>query len=61
MALVLELGSGAGSRLPLPVLVLAGLSTLVAVLVSGMSIFLHLKNYRKPVLQRYAFRKECSG
>ena len=47
-----ELGSGAGSSLPLVVLVLAGVSSLVAVLVSAMSIYLHLKNYRKPVLQR---------
>lgn len=49
-----ELGSGAGSSLPLVVLVLSGVSTLVAVLVSAMSIYLQLKNYRKPVLQRFA-------
>ncbi|KDR79314.1 hypothetical protein GALMADRAFT_208731 [Galerina marginata CBS 339.88] len=49
-------GSGAGSRLPTPVLVLAGLSTLVAVLVSMMSIFLQLRNYRKPALQRMVVR-----
>jgi hypothetical protein len=47
-------GSGAGSRLPTPVLVLAGTSTFVAVIVSAMSIHLQLKNYRKPSLQRYA-------
>ena len=39
---------GAGSRLPTSVLSLTGLSTLVAVLVSMMSIWLQLKNYRKP-------------
>lgn len=45
-------GSGAGSRLPTPLLVVAGVSALVAVLVSTMSITLHLRNYRKPSLQR---------
>ncbi|TFK36226.1 organic solute transporter Ostalpha-domain-containing protein [Crucibulum laeve] len=49
-------GEGAGSRLPTVVLVLAGVSTFVAVLVSGMSIHLQLKNYRKPVLQRMVIR-----
>ena len=47
-------GSGSGSSLPLLVLLVAGISTLVAVLVSAMSIYLHLKNYLKPSLQRYA-------
>ena len=47
------LGSGSGSSLPLPVLVVSGICTVFAVLVSGMSIFLHLKNYRKPLLQRW--------
>ena len=45
-------GSGSGSSLPLPVLLVAGISTLIAVLVSAMSIYLHLKNYLKPSLQR---------
>lgn len=45
-------GRGAGSGLPLPVLLLAGVSTLVAVTVSGLSIWLQLRNYRKPLLQR---------
>ncbi|KAJ6527918.1 DUF300 domain-containing protein [Mycena vulgaris] len=40
---------GAGSQLPTPVLTVAGLSTLVAVIVSGM-------NYRKPALQRMVVR-----
>lgn len=48
-----DVGSGSGSRLPTAVLVLAGVFTLVAVLVSTMSIILQLKNYRKPVLQRW--------
>ncbi|KAG2080308.1 organic solute transporter Ostalpha-domain-containing protein [Suillus cothurnatus] len=49
-------GRGAGSGLPLPVLLLAGISTLVAVAVSGLSIWLQLRNYRKPLLQRMVIR-----
>ncbi len=49
-----EAGSGAGSRLPTPLLVVSGLCTVVAVLVSAMSILLQLRNYRKPALQRCA-------
>lgn len=55
MLSVYELGSGAGSSLPTPVLVLAGVSSLIAVLVSAMSVYLQLKNYRKPSLQRCVF------
>ncbi|KAG7447667.1 DUF300-domain-containing protein [Guyanagaster necrorhizus] len=47
---------GAGSRLPTVVLVVAGVSTVIAVLVSAMSIYLQLKNYRRPVLQRMVVR-----
>ncbi|KAJ6607715.1 organic solute transporter Ostalpha-domain-containing protein [Mycena sp. CBHHK59/15] len=47
---------GAGSQLPTPVLTVAGISTFVAVVVSGMSIHLQLKNYRKPALQRMVVR-----
>ncbi|KAK0499557.1 DUF300 domain-containing protein [Armillaria luteobubalina] len=47
---------GAGSRLPTAVLAVAGVSTVVAVLVSAMSIYLQLKNYRRPVLQRMVVR-----
>ncbi|KAI6101629.1 DUF300-domain-containing protein [Pisolithus croceorrhizus] len=49
-------GHGAGSGLPLPVLAFAGASTLVAVVVSGLSIWLQLRNYRKPFLQRMVVR-----
>ncbi|KAG9220153.1 hypothetical protein CCMSSC00406_0007152 [Pleurotus cornucopiae] len=52
----LEVGSGSGSRLPTAVLTLAGVSSLLAVLISGMSIYLQLKNYRKPGLQRMVVR-----
>ncbi|KAJ6564443.1 organic solute transporter Ostalpha-domain-containing protein [Mycena capillaripes] len=47
---------GAGSQLPTPVLTVAGIFTLVAVVVSGMSIHLQLRNYRKPALQRMVVR-----
>jgi hypothetical protein len=52
MVVTNSVGSGSGSRLPTSVLVLAGISTLVAVLVSTMTIILQLKSYRKPLLQR---------
>lgn len=52
----LDIGSGAGNHLPTPALVISGVSTLIAVVVSVWSIFLHLKNYRKPVLQRMVIR-----
>ncbi|KAF9477202.1 DUF300-domain-containing protein [Pholiota conissans] len=47
---------GARSRLPAVLLVLAGISTVVAVLVSALSILLQLRNYRKPALQRMVVR-----
>ena len=48
-----KLGHGSGSSLPLPVLLVAGICTAIATFVSAMSIVMHLKNYRKPHLQRY--------
>jgi hypothetical protein len=47
-------GPGSGSALGPAILISAGLATLVATGVSAVSIFLHIKNYRKPVLQRCA-------
>ncbi|KAF9255407.1 DUF300-domain-containing protein [Marasmius fiardii PR-910] len=47
---------GVGSRLPWSVPVLSGVSTLAAVVVSTTSIWLQLKNYRKPYLQRMVVR-----
>ncbi|OJT05998.1 hypothetical protein TRAPUB_3185 [Trametes pubescens] len=47
------MGHGSGSALPLPILLVAGACTAVATFVSAMSITMHLKNYRKPHLQRY--------
>ncbi|KIY50468.1 DUF300-domain-containing protein, partial [Fistulina hepatica ATCC 64428] len=56
MAIELGSGAGSGSHLPAPVLSLAGLCTLVAVVVSAISIHLHLRNYRRSVLQRMVVR-----
>lgn len=56
IALFPGLGSGSGSSLPLPVLITSGVATLVASVVSALSIYLHLKNYRKPILQRMVIR-----
>jgi hypothetical protein len=55
------LGSGAGSHLPAPVLILSGACTALAVIVSAMSIHLQLKNYHKPILQRYAHLATMQG
>ncbi|KAJ7100887.1 DUF300 domain-containing protein [Mycena belliarum] len=47
---------GAGNKLPTPVLTVAGMCTLVAVIASGISIHMQLRNYRKPALQRMVIR-----
>ncbi|TFK47287.1 hypothetical protein OE88DRAFT_1665984 [Heliocybe sulcata] len=49
-----DLGSGSGSSLSPVLLTVSGISTLVATVISVMSITLQLKNYRKPILQRFA-------
>ena len=41
-----------GTGLPASVATLVAAATVVAVAVSGWSIYLQLKNYRKPALQR---------
>ncbi|CAE6465933.1 hypothetical protein ACGC1H_006155 [Rhizoctonia solani] len=48
--------SGSGSGLSSTVLVSAGLATAVATITSVLSICSHLKNYRKPALQRMVIR-----
>lgn len=45
-------GRGSGSALHPAILWVAATSTAVATVVSATSIFMHLKNYRKPTLQR---------
>ncbi|CAE7060655.1 unnamed protein product [Rhizoctonia solani] len=48
--------SGSGSGLSSTVLVSAGLATVIATVTSVLSICSHLKNYRKPALQRMVIR-----
>lgn len=45
-------GTGSGSALDPSILRVAVVATIVATVVSSTSIFMHLKNYRKPMLQR---------
>jgi hypothetical protein len=48
-------GSGSGSALNPIILITAGISALVATVIATFSIWLQLKNYRRPILQRYVF------
>ncbi|KZT32986.1 DUF300-domain-containing protein [Sistotremastrum suecicum HHB10207 ss-3] len=50
------MGSGAGSRLPSALLISCGISVMAASIISTVSIYLHLKNYRQPILQRMVIR-----
>jgi hypothetical protein len=47
-----NIGSGSGSALHPAVLSVAVFATAVSTFVSATSIFMHLKNYRRPMLQR---------
>ncbi|KAL1987801.1 hypothetical protein VTN96DRAFT_2204 [Rasamsonia emersonii] len=47
---------GTGSRLARAVVIVSGVASLVATLLSLVSIWLQTKNYRKPLLQRYVVR-----
>ncbi|KAL4933344.1 OSTA/TMEM184 family protein [Aspergillus undulatus] len=47
---------GTGSSLARAAVIVAGVSSLVATLLSFVSIWLQTKNYRKPLLQRYVVR-----
>lgn len=49
-------GSGTGRSLPPYLLIIASLCSLFATLLSLTSIYSHLKNYRKPHLQRFVVR-----
>lgn len=49
-------GSGTGRSLPTGLLALATISSLSATIVSLATIYVHLKNYRKPHLQRFVVR-----
>ena len=45
---------GSGNSLNASILLSAGICTIVATVVAFGSIYLQLKNYRKPILQRYS-------
>lgn len=47
---------GTGSRLTSVLIIVSGVASLVATLLSVVSIWLQTKNYRKPLLQRYVVR-----
>ncbi|KIW73601.1 hypothetical protein PV04_01705 [Phialophora macrospora] len=47
---------GTGNKLTKVVIILTGVASLVATLISVLSIWLQSKNYRKPLLQRYVIR-----
>lgn len=50
------ISGGTGARLGHLVLILAGISSLVATIITFFSVWLQCKNYRKPLLQRYVVR-----
>ncbi|KPM42419.1 Transmembrane protein 184 [Neonectria ditissima] len=47
---------GTGQKLTYATIVVAGVASLIATIMSIISIFLQAKNYRKPLLQRYVAR-----
>ncbi|KAH8735605.1 organic solute transporter Ostalpha-domain-containing protein [Ilyonectria robusta] len=47
---------GTGQKLTYATIVVSGVASLIATLMSIVSIFLQAKNYRKPLLQRYVVR-----
>ncbi|SNX86211.1 uncharacterized protein MEPE_04920 [Melanopsichium pennsylvanicum] len=49
-------GAGSGRSLPVPLLIVSTVSAIFASIFSFYLIFLQLKNYRKPTLQRYVVR-----
>ena len=48
-------GSGSGSALHPAILITSGIAALVATVLATFSIWLQLKNYRRPILQRYVY------
>ncbi|KAH8912895.1 DUF300-domain-containing protein [Coniochaeta sp. PMI_546] len=49
-------GGGTGQKLATATISIAGVASLLATIISMISIWLQLKNYRKPLLQRYVVR-----
>ncbi|KAF3482992.1 uncharacterized protein GIQ15_02316 [Arthroderma uncinatum] len=56
MVLFSTSSGGTGSSLAKAAIIVAGVASLVASLISLLSIWLQTKNYRKPLLQRYVVR-----
>ncbi|KAF8423096.1 organic solute transporter Ostalpha-domain-containing protein [Tirmania nivea] len=52
----MALDGGTGSQLGHAAIIVAGVCSLIATLLAFVSIWLQLKNYRKPLLQRYVVR-----
>jgi len=50
------LSGGTGQKLTHATIIVAGVSSLLASLLSIVSVWLQTKNYRKPLLQRYVIR-----
>ncbi|KEY70970.1 hypothetical protein S7711_00807 [Stachybotrys chartarum IBT 7711] len=50
------MAGGTGSRFSAVITTVAGVASLIATLLSALSIWLQIKNYRKPLLQRYVVR-----
>lgn len=51
-----NLQGGTGQKLGKAVIVVTGVFSLVAIIITAVSIWLQTKNYRKPLLQRYVIR-----
>lgn len=54
--LTVPLSGGTGARLGDIVVILTGVFALLSILLTVLSIWLQVKNYRKPLLQRYVVR-----
>ncbi|KAF4817199.1 Transmembrane protein 184-like protein [Colletotrichum tropicale] len=50
------MAGGTGEKLTTATIIVSGVAALIVTLLSGVSIFLQSKNYRKPLLQRYVIR-----
>ncbi|KAJ5460401.1 Transmembrane protein, partial [Penicillium daleae] len=55
-AMAAPVGGGTGSSLARAIIITSGVSALVSSLLSFVSMWFQLKNYRKPLLQRYVVR-----
>lgn len=51
-----DVSGGTGQQLTRATIIVAGVASLMATLLSLVSVWFQLKNYRKPLLQRYVVR-----